>query len=131
MLSVSISSTLACAIEQQRAFSQIRSNSRSRCNGVRTFESARPRMRLVSSRMTAAATTGPASGPRPASSTPAIRPSGSQASLVWRGLAFDDLLDGIGAKLRCVAPQLEVQRAEFLLHGRHSVRTGEPLQEGG
>ena len=46
---------------------------------VSTLESARPRMRLRSSRITAAATTGPASGPRPASSTPAIRPGGSQA----------------------------------------------------
>ena len=38
---------------------------------LKTFESSRPRMGRARSRMTAAATTGPASGPRPASSQPA------------------------------------------------------------
>ncbi len=42
--------------------------------GVSCLESRRPAMGRRGSRITAAATTGPARGPRPASSTPAVRP---------------------------------------------------------
>src|SRR5262245_46561321 len=47
--------------------------SRSRSSGRRSFESSTPRTTAPGSRITAAATTGPARGPRPASSTPATR----------------------------------------------------------
>src|SRR5712691_1751190 len=48
-------------------------NSSSRRSAGRTLLSASPRMRRSGAMTTAAATTGPASGPRPASSTPAMR----------------------------------------------------------
>src|ERR1700681_2490220 len=54
----------------------MRASSTSRRAAVRIFESASPRMRRAGSRITAATTTGPASGPRPASSTPAVSRGG-------------------------------------------------------
>ena len=53
------------------ARAQMRSYSTSRRSAVRRLESSSPRGMLSGSRITAAATTGPASGPRPASSQPA------------------------------------------------------------
>ena len=61
--------------------------------------------------MTAAATTGPASGPRPASSTPAIKPGTSHANAVWtttNDLALKDSLDGIGGESGGIALQVMV-----------------------
>src|SRR5678816_4170521 len=49
------------------------SNSSARCSASSRFESSPPRIRVPGASITAAATTGPASGPRPASSTPARR----------------------------------------------------------
>src|ERR1019366_4436112 len=61
------------AIAQQIARSRISSaNSSRRCAGS-NFESRSPRIRCAGSRITAAATTGPNSDPRPTSSTPATR----------------------------------------------------------
>ena len=74
MLMASISSTVASAIAQASAFSRISMASRSRRAAESFFESARPTIGRAGSRITAAATTGPASGPRPASSTPQIMP---------------------------------------------------------
>jgi len=54
-----------------RACVWIRWKRTSRSAGRRSFESASPLMRRSGAMTTAAATTGPASGPRPASSTPA------------------------------------------------------------
>src|SRR5919197_2321593 len=51
----------------------IRRYARSRCSFVRTLESLTPSRSNGSGRITAAATRGPASAPRPASSAPAIR----------------------------------------------------------
>jgi len=45
----------------------------SRLSLLSIFESAKPSIGCCGSRITAAATTGPASGPRPASSIPAIK----------------------------------------------------------
>jgi hypothetical protein len=73
MLMRSISSTVACATAQAIARSLMRPASTSRRSGASTLESARPLMRRFLSRITAAAYTGPASGPRPASSTPHTR----------------------------------------------------------
>ena len=53
----------------------------SRASAVRIFESAMPFGIRFGSSTTAAATTGPASGPRPASSTPATRRKPSRKSL--------------------------------------------------
>ncbi len=55
--------------------------------GREAFESAMPRICRRRSRMTAAATTGPASGPRPASSIPAVSPilRRSKRALEWIG----------------------------------------------
>src|SRR5208282_6333372 len=50
---------------------RIRSANSSRRSAGSSFESRRPRMRCAGSRITAAATTGPNSDPRPTSSTPA------------------------------------------------------------
>ena len=74
---MSISATLALATLKQTARLRISRSSRSRSSGVSSFESLRPRIVRFSSRITAAATTGPASGPRPTSSTPAISPATS------------------------------------------------------
>ena len=94
MLIWSISSTLAWAMEQHRALARISSNSFSRRASVSFFESARPAIGRRSSRMTAAATTGPTSGPRPASSTPATRPGGCQGKLTCSG--SEDFFDRMG-----------------------------------
>src|SRR5690349_180069 len=120
MFSSSISCTLAMPTEQHRAFSRILSYSLSRCSAVSCLESFRPRMRLLSSRMTAAATTGPASGPRPASSTPAINPTGSQSRRFCFRLAGKDFFDGIGGEGGGVALEQDMHVPEFLLHGAHS-----------
>ena len=58
--------------ESERA-SRISTASSVRCSAVSTFESASPSMPRPGRKTTAAATTGPAKGPRPASSTPAMR----------------------------------------------------------
>jgi len=74
MFRLSISSTLAQAMAQASALSLIRIVSRSRSCELNILESAMPRgARRAGSNTTAAAQTGPASGPRPASSTPQIR----------------------------------------------------------
>src|SRR5688572_21638526 len=75
MFSVSISATSAQATDHAIAPPRILIASSARSSGSTTLESRMPRMRRRGSRITAAATTGPASGPRPASSTPARKPS--------------------------------------------------------
>src|SRR5688572_21227440 len=82
MLSRSISRTDAAPSDQASAFSRIFLARRTRSSAVRTFESSTPRIaRASGGMMTAHATTGPASGPRPTSSTPAsIGPDASRNS---------------------------------------------------
>src|SRR5262245_11377212 len=75
MFSVSISATSAQATDHAIAPARILIASSVRSCGSITLESRMPRMRRRGSRITAEATTGPASGPRPASSTPARKPS--------------------------------------------------------
>ena len=81
ILMVSISSGEARPVAQQTAVSRIRRSSFSRCAGLRAFESFSRGRSTDSGRITAAATTGPARGPRPTSSTPAIRVSPPERSL--------------------------------------------------
>ena len=70
MFSASISSTLAWPTAQsQRAMTSSAKAARRRA--VSFLESFRPSGMQLTSRITAAAVTGPASGPRPTSSTPA------------------------------------------------------------
>src|SRR5579859_3880292 len=102
MFSRSISSTVANATDQAVARSLMRSARSSRRSGVSTFESARPLMRRAGLRITAAAWTGPASGPLPASSTPQTSSSA------------DDAEDRIGGLLRGVLAQELVEFAEAL-----------------
>src|SRR5690606_19318630 len=71
ILNWSISATLALAIHQASARSRTSKASSSRRAAVNFLESLSPTIGASSSRMTAAANTGPARGPRPASSTPA------------------------------------------------------------
>ena len=66
----SISSTLANAMPKLTASEQIKSKSLSLFCSLSFFESLRPSISRPRGSMTAAAHTGPASGPRPASSTP-------------------------------------------------------------
>src|SRR6266849_3495024 len=61
------------ATPQARACSQMRRASTARRSGVSFLESSRPTMRRLGFKITAAATTGPNSDPRPASSSPAMR----------------------------------------------------------
>src|SRR5919205_3944190 len=99
----SISSTLAYAMDQAMARSLMRPASTSRRSGVRSLESARPFTRRAGSRITAAAYTGPASGPRPASSTPQIR-----------SRLFDKREDRIGGFLGGILPKYLVKLAKAL-----------------
>src|SRR5688500_5444255 len=73
MLSRSISRTDAAPTARASARSRIRRARSTRIRAVRRFESSTPRIaRWSGGMMTAHATTGPARGPRPTSSTPAI-----------------------------------------------------------
>ena len=90
MLSASISATSASAIAHASARSRITTASSSRRGADSSLESRSPAIGRAGSRITAAATTGPASGPRPASSIPAIRRPVVSASRAlrrssWRG----------------------------------------------
>src|SRR5438094_3821469 len=71
MLRRSISSGSTTPRPTATARRRISTSSRSRRAAVRTFESATPSRRVPGGKTTAAATTGPASGPMPTSSTPA------------------------------------------------------------
>src|SRR5512143_3512501 len=71
MLIRSISSGVAWATAKEIAASTINEKALSRAAGDRAFESRTAGSENPGGRTTAAATTGPASGPRPASSTPA------------------------------------------------------------
>src|ERR1700741_3461487 len=102
MLKRSISSTVANATAQAVARSLMRAASTSRRSAVRIFESARPLMRRAGSRITAAAYTGPARGPRPASSTPQTK------------ALLEDAEDRIGGFFRGVLPQELLELAEAL-----------------
>ncbi len=68
----SISSGPTWAIDAQTATSNTRLATSARLRGVSFLESSRPSMRGRSGSTTAAAVSGPASAPRPTSSTPAI-----------------------------------------------------------
>src|SRR6478609_1840776 len=91
-----------------------------------SIESARPAIGWMSSRITAAATTGPASGPRPASSTPAIRPTPSQLKPSCSGT--DDLGDRIAGLLRGIAAQRQMLLFEDGLRLRIADRIVQPGQ---
>ena len=83
ILSRSISRTLAAPTATATARSRILTANFSRCSAVSTFESSSPRIGFAPiGNTTAAATTGPASGPRPTSSIPAtiLRPSHHNAA---------------------------------------------------
>ncbi len=62
------------ATAKATAWARMASAARSRSAAVRHLLSSTPGIRQWQSRITAAATTGPASEPRPTSSTPAIEP---------------------------------------------------------
>src|SRR2546425_476508 len=80
MLRRSISRTLAAPTPIASARARTTRASRPRFAGGRSFESRRPRMNLQwGGNTTAAAPTGPARGPRPASSTPATTPGTAAA----------------------------------------------------
>src|SRR6185503_10623087 len=74
MFSAAISSTEAKPTPQATALALICSSSASRVLTESFLESSRPLGTLFGSRITAPALTGPAHGPRPASSTPQTRP---------------------------------------------------------
>src|SRR6185437_2255519 len=85
MLIRSISCTSTATTLQARARAVMRAQSFSRTGADSTLESSRPLMRRAGSRMTAATTTGPASGAQPASSTPARPPTSGQRRSRCRG----------------------------------------------
>src|SRR3954467_13511276 len=110
MLIRSISSTVAWATDQATARSLMRPARTSRRSGVSTFESARPLIRRFLSRITAAAYPGPASGPRPASSTQ------HTVTLSISFFPYSPLLqyskDRFGGLLRRILPQKPGEFAE-------------------
>ena len=73
MFSRSISATLASPIAQPTQRTLMISASSARSSGRTCFESLSPRKYSGPSRTTTAATTGPASGPRPTSSVPPMK----------------------------------------------------------
>ena len=75
ILTRSISPTLASPTPTATAISMMRGNSASRVCASSCLESFSPLGMRVRPRITAAATTGPAKGPRPASSTPHTGPA--------------------------------------------------------
>ena len=113
MFSASISSTLASPTLQHSALARTSSARRSRVTGPSVLESRSPLIGFCSSRITAAATTGPASGPRPASSTPATKPCTAQVRPSCSG--SKDFFDRIGGRARGVAAQQVVQFSEARL----------------
>jgi hypothetical protein len=70
----SITRSSTSETDHASAFAVISSNSFSRFFSLSFFESFSPSMTIPAGRMTAAAHTGPATGPRPASSTPHTEP---------------------------------------------------------
>src|SRR5699024_470464 len=99
-----------------------------------------PAMGRVSSRMTAAANTGPASGPRPASSTPASRPS-EGATAEKRGICMSVSLLKNGLRRQCAGIAFEhMVQADVAIVQRGTIgavcqgfpaRSGECLGGGG
>ncbi len=104
---LSISSASAQATEWHNARSRISSARRSRSSGSSTLESASPRMGRAGLRITAAATTGPASGPRPASSTPATR----SRTRSFMATIFMTLVMKIGAHRRALSRRRAARRS--------------------
>src|SRR6266581_929001 len=123
MLSRSISSTLAKATAQAVARSLILSARISRRSGGSTLESASPRTCRSGSRITAAAYTGPASGPRPASSTPQTTTLGI--------FPVENIQDRVGGFLGGVAPQQLVELGEALALAALRARIAQQREQGG
>src|SRR5947208_7903167 len=73
MFQASMRLASASGTAHARAWSRMRGASSTRRSGVSFLESSKPTMRRLGLRITAAATTGPNSAPRPASSMPAMR----------------------------------------------------------
>src|ERR1700741_1879150 len=73
MFHASMRAASTSATAQATACRRMRSASSERRSEASFFESSRPTMRRLGLRITAAATTGPNSAPRPASSMPAMR----------------------------------------------------------
>ncbi len=86
MFKTSISAASTQPMAQALALLRTRAASRSRPADDSCLESRRPAMGRRGSRITAAATTGPARGPRPASSTPAVRPPARRGQVTARPL---------------------------------------------
>ena len=103
--------------------------SSSRLASVSFFESRRPSSARAGSRITAAANTGPASGPRPASSTPQmIRPSENQAGhqtsrdRCFSRSTFDYAQHGGCALRRAIAQQAVMHLGETLTAANDAAR---------
>ena len=99
MLSWSISSTEAMPTPDLRDLLQLGVERLALSSSGKFFESSIPRGKCLRSRITAAATTGPASGAQPASSTPASG-SGNSRSSLKQGSAIESA--------RLIGPQAEV-----------------------
>ena len=100
MLRRSISPQSASATDQRTSPWPVRnSKSASRRDALSFFESSRPGQTKPAGRITAAAATGPASGPRPASSIPAIQrtPRPRSASSNSRSGMTGAWLESVGA----------------------------------
>ena len=113
MLSASISSTLAQPIATW-ACAWIRSNKILRLVAYSILESFNPTGIMPRSKITAAAQTGPAKGPRPASSTPAMRPPRASS---WTRSGME----------RGITPHPTAQRGEQ----DRAARTGPPTKPKG
>src|SRR6266849_3344329 len=123
MLSRSISSTLAKATAQAIARCLILPARISRRSGGSTLESASPRTWRAGSRITAAAYTGPASGPRPASSTP--------QTTTLRIFPVEDIQDRVGGFLDGVPPQQLVELGEALALAALRARIAQQREQRG
>src|SRR3954447_17583552 len=129
MLSRSISRDDAAPTPKASARCRMRSASLRRMDAGSVLLSRRPRTAAhPAGNTTAAATTGPASGPRPASSTPTRRTCSAQAALSWRS----DGRAAIGSALALFldARGLAAQGAEIVQLGPADLPPAHQLDRG-
>src|SRR2546427_1125003 len=129
MLSRSISCDEAAPTPNARARARIRTARARRTTGGRILLSRRPRTARQSvGKTTAAATTGPASGPRPASSTPTRSVSSAQAARS----RWSEGRRGIGSALALLpdARGLAAQRAQIVELGAADAAAAHQLERG-
>ncbi len=113
--------------ETQRVAPDDRGSSARALRASTSWNRRRPRWACRGRKITAAATTGPARGPRPASSMPATAPHVAGSVRAWRGTHQGE--DGLRRARAGAAPQLRVNPRELPLQGAAPLGIVKPHQE--